>query len=161
MQSYTLMDDYFSPSIFDHIDYYAQKAERESNTEEKFNAKSKLIEVSIWNRKFQVAQDSPPALRSMAKKHEFNLQLTESIFQIGRAYFYQGIWGEAIDRYDEALTLAEKTDDKKFQQKLLVQIGYIRSTIVDHDQALRLQKKAVHRRIVTSLGLKRFLQWKS
>jgi len=139
----TLMDEYSSPLTFDLIEYYHQKAEIEANQEEQFAAKSKFIEASIWNRKFEAAEDSLPVLRSMAKKYEFDSRLTESLFQIGRAYFFQGIWGKAIDIYNEALRIAEKTNDRKFQQKLLVQIGYIRSTIGDHDQALRLQKRSL------------------
>ena len=139
----TMMENYLSPSTFALINYYTQKARNENNIEEQFNGKTKFIEASIWNRKFDVAQDSLPSLRNMSVNYELDSQFTTSLFKLGQAYFFQGIWGKAIDSYNEALKLAEKTEDKKLQQQLLVQIGYIRSTIGDHNEAIRLQKKGL------------------
>lgn len=138
-----LMKSYSSPLTFDLINYYEQKAKDEANIEEQFKAKSKFIEASIWNRKFDVAKDSMPSLRVIAAHQNLQSQFINSLYEIGRAYFFQGTWGRAIDSYDEALKLAEKTNDKIFQQKLLLDIGYIKSSIGDNEEGIKLHKKSL------------------
>ena len=140
----TLMHSYGSPVTFELIEYYRRKATDEGNTEEQLKAKSKFIEASVWNRKFDQAQDSLPSLNAFAAQNDLSSPLTNSLFEIGRAYFFQGIWGKSIDRYSEALKIAEKDNDKEFQQKLLQQIGYIRSTIGDDKEAIKLQKRSLN-----------------
>jgi YesN/AraC family two-component response regulator len=138
-----LMESFASPKTFKLISYYQQKANRENDLLEQFHAKTKFIEASVWNRKFDQAQDSLPDLKDFALQHSLKTELTKSLYLIGQAYFFQGIWGKSIDRYSEALKIAEESNDKKFQQKLLLQIGYIRSTIGDDKEALKLQMRSL------------------
>ena len=128
---------------FELIDYYSKKAEKESNIEHRFIAKSLFIEASIWSRNFDTAQDSLQYFMNFASKHDLKSQTITSLFQIGNAYFYQGLLGKAIDLYNEALELSEEINDKKFQLKLLRLIGYIRSFIGDHAEAINLYKKSL------------------
>ncbi|MCB7481815.1 AraC family transcriptional regulator [Christiangramia sediminis] len=128
---------------FELIDYYRKKAINDNNLEQQLIAKSLFIEGSIWSRNFDTAQDSLKSFMSFASKHELKSQSIHSLFQIGQAYFYQGIWGKAIENYSEALKLSEETNDKKYQHKLLLKIGYIRSTIGDPNEALSLHKRGL------------------
>ncbi|MDR5591452.1 AraC family transcriptional regulator [Christiangramia sp. SM2212] len=128
---------------FELINYYRQKARRERNIEQQFAAKSLFIEASIWDRNFDIAQDSLQPLRSFSSQHELASQTVSSLYQIGLAYFYQGLLGKALDIYNEALVLTEKINDNKIQHKLLLQIGYIRSSIGDYTEALNIYNKSL------------------
>ena len=111
-----LMESFASPETFELISYYQQKANRENDLLEQFQAKTNFIEASVWNRKFDQAQDSLPDLKDFALQHSLETELTKSLYLIGQAYFFQGIWGKSIDRYSEALKIAEESNDKKFQR---------------------------------------------
>ena len=140
----TLIGSFEKENInFDLIDYYRRKAEKERNIERQFAAKSLFIEASIWNRNFDIAQDSLQPLRNFSSQHELESQTVSSLFQIGLAYFYQGLFGKALDIYNEALALSEDINDKKIQHKLLLQIGYIRSSIGDHTEAISIYNKSL------------------
>ncbi|PTX45130.1 tetratricopeptide repeat protein [Christiangramia gaetbulicola] len=128
---------------FDLINYYLRKAEKERNIEQQFAAKSLFIEASIWDRNFDRAQDSLKPLRNFSSQHELAPQTVSSLFRIGVAYFYQGLLGKALDIYNEALAISEEIKDKKIQHKLLLQIGYIRSSIGDHTEAIDIYNKSL------------------
>ncbi len=128
---------------FDLINYYRRKAEKDGNIVQQFAAKSLFIEASIWDRNFDIAQDSLPSLRNFSSQHELESQTVSSLFQIGLAYYYQGLFGKALDIYNEALALSEEINDKNVQHKLLLQIGYIRSSVNDHTEAIRIYNKSL------------------
>ena len=128
---------------FELIDYYREKAIDESNIKQQFLAKSLFIEGSIWSRNFDAAQDSLPSFKNFASKHELKSETLSYLFQFGQAYYFQGLFGKALDTYNEALVLAERINDEKFQFKLLVQIGYIRFSVKDHAEAINFYKRSL------------------
>jgi len=88
---------------FDLIDYYRRKAQKENKIEQQFTAKSLFIEASIWNRNFDKAEDSLQPLKNFSSKHDLGSQTVSSLFQIGQAYYFQGLLGKALDIYNEVL----------------------------------------------------------
>jgi len=123
--------------------YYINKGKKEANPKEQLNGLAKYIHLCILERKFDSFKIEEEKMIGLAIKHDLDEDLMKNYYALGNAYFFQGIWGKSSDLYTKALKLSRKVNDDKLESVILTQLGYIKSTIGDHEQAISYQKEAL------------------
>lgn len=127
-----------------------------------------LMHLSLIKKSEQLLDSDPKkALQSalkanqIAKGTENASLLYSSKTQLGKVYFYKGLYENATQYYVEALAIATKENKLEWQGKSFYQLGTIRLIMEDYAEALKHFNKAeqmLHEHYKSSGGLKDLVQ---
>jgi len=123
--------------------YYLNKTSKDGDDLERFKALSLYILTCIQGRKFNYFESQEVQLADLAAKKGFDKQLMEAYFLHADNYFYQGLFGKAIETYYKSFELAKRQDDIVYKHLNLKQIGYLNYFTGKLKESIRLQKEAI------------------
>lgn len=123
--------------------YYINKGKKEKNPKKELQGLLKYIDVSIINRKFLDFNEEQARMVFLANKYNLQKNLAINYYLIGNSYFFQAVWSSSTKNYLKALNLAKEVKNFNLQSIILTQLGAIKSTIGDHQQAIYYQKEGL------------------
>ncbi|OIQ23592.1 helix-turn-helix domain-containing protein [Lacinutrix sp. MedPE-SW] len=125
-------------------EYYINKAIKENKAKEHFNGLALFIDINIWNKNYSVFNEKEQELVELANANNDSEALMKTYFSLADSFFYNGLFGKAIETYYKSLSIAKEQNNLMYEHLNLRQIGYLNYFSGSLESSAKQQKFAIN-----------------